>query len=146
MEIERIKDLIALMKESGVTELSVEQPDYKVSIKRGEVGEEAEPEPASAEAAPALEEPPAETDLVTVSAPMVGVFRLGGAGEGAAYLAVGDRVERGQAVAAIESMKVPNDVPAPAGGRIEEILVADGTPVEFGQALMRIRPAQEESP
>jgi len=144
MDIQKIKDLIALMNESGVSELAVELPDYKITIKRDRdapapAAEQPAQEPRPAAAA---EAPPA--DLVTVSAPMVGIFLLGGGDEGRPALEPGQLVEQGQVIAAIESMKVPNDVPAPATGRIEEILVADGSPVEFGQPLMRITPQEGE--
>jgi len=145
MDLQKIKDLIALMKESGVCELAVELPDYKISIKRDTVPPEpvavAALEPAEAPLpAQATEDAPA--DLVTVSAPMVGIFYLGGAGDGRPLLEIGQQVEQGQVIAAIESMKVPNDILAPASGRIEEILAADGSPVEFGQALLRIKPEE----
>lgn len=143
MDIQKIRDLIALMKESGVLELAVELPDYKVTIKRADAGEVPPAEPAQPEVA-AQPEPEPPSDLVTVSAPMVGIFYLGGAGDDRLPLAVGDLVEQGQVVAAIESMKVPNDIPTPVAGRIEEILAPDASPVEFGQALIRIRPQQGE--
>jgi acetyl-CoA carboxylase biotin carboxyl carrier protein len=144
VDLQTIRDLIALMKESGVTELAVERPDYKISIKR-----DAAPEAAShlaaadllpaeaSQAADLAQEPP--TGAV-VSAPMVGIFYLGGAGDSSPRIVVGDLVEQGQVIAAIESMKVPNDILAPTSGRIEEIFAADGAPVEFGQPLLRIQP------
>jgi len=148
LHLERIRELIAIMDETGVSELSVELPELKISLKR-EAGAAPLPEPAAAEAEAAAI--PAQGSaaagargglstptLVPVVAPMVGTFRA--AAGGGRKLAPGDAVASGQAVGAIEAMKVPNDVAAPVSGIVREVLAADGAPVEYGQPLMLIEP------
>jgi len=139
LHLDRIRELIAIMRESGVSELSVELPELKISLKRDAVGGEAfdhslaEPEP---ERQPT--EAVAGAELFPVVAPMVGVFRA--ATDHSAKVSPGDTVASGQVIGAIEAMKVPNDVPSPIGGVVREVLVADGAPVEYGQPLLLIEP------
>ena len=78
----------------------------------------------------------------TVVAPLVGVFHAAAKPKGKPLVAVGDRVKAGQHVAAIESLNVINEVEAPAAGRITEILIQEGQPVEYGQPLMTIESAE----
>jgi len=150
LHLERIRELIAIMDETGVSELSVELPELKISLKR-EVGAAALPEPAAGEAAGGPAAIPTRGSaaasaqgglsspmLVPVAAPMVGTFRA--AAEGGRKLAPGDAVASGQAVGAIEAMKVPNEIAAPVSGIVREVLAADGAPVEYGQPLMLIEP------
>ncbi|UCH33271.1 MAG: hypothetical protein JSV65_11890 [Armatimonadota bacterium] len=135
-QLERIRELIAIMRESGVTELSVELPDFKISLKREGIGAEeeapvfaVEPEPRAAGEAP---------ESFPVVAPMVGIFRA--ATDHSAKVSPGDTVAVGQVIGAIEVMKVPNDVLSPVGGVAREVLAADGAAVEYGQPLMLIQP------
>ncbi len=78
----------------------------------------------------------------TVVAPLVGIFHAAAKPKGKPLVAVGDRVKAGQHVAAIESLNVINEVEAPAAGRITEILIQEGQPVEYGQPLMTIESAE----
>jgi len=154
VDLKRVEEIIELMRESGVTQLSLELPDFKVSITRGpegtqvetgdavqqtEQGETAEPEPA----------PPEEEQRLSVPvvSPVVGVFHNGGMLDPREIVREGDRVREGQLVAAIEAMKVPNELRAPASGVVSRLLVQDGTAVEYGQTLLLIEPDQggEES-
>lgn len=148
MDLERVEELIDLMQRSGVTHLSLELPDYKVSISRapeepqagtparredraeqGEMPEEAEAQAPSEE-------------VVPVVAPLVGVFHNGGMLDPREIIREGDRVTEGQLLAAIEAMKVPNELRAPVGGVISRLLVEDGCPVEYGQTLFLIKPEE----
>jgi len=154
VDLKRVEEIIELMRESGVTQLSLELPDFKVSITRGpegtqvethdavqqpEQGETAEPEPA----------PPEQEQHLSVPmvSPVVGVFHNGGMLDPREIVREGDRVREGQLVAAIEAMKVPNELRAPASGVVSRLLVQDGAAVEYGQTLLLIEPDQggEES-
>ncbi len=146
MDLTRIEELIELMRRSGLMELSLEVPDYKVSIKRGAEGR---PATVAREAAAsqvsqevAVEAEP-ETTALPVVAPVVGVFHNGGMLDPREMVKVGDRVEEGQLLAAIEAMKVPNELHAPVGGTISRLLVEDGAAVEYGQTLLFIQPDEE---
>jgi len=135
-QLERIRELIAVMRESGVSELAIELPDLKISLKREALAPESALTP-SFEA-----EPPggarAGGELYPVVAPMVGIFRA--ATGHSAKLSPGDSVAAGQIIGAIEAMKVTNDIPSPAAGVVREVLAADGAAVEYGQPLMLIEP------
>jgi acetyl-CoA carboxylase biotin carboxyl carrier protein len=143
LQLERVRELIAVMRESGVSELAIEFPDFKVSLKRDPVDEEAagaqhpdrSGQPSAAEAPGASAQGPA---LLPVAAALVGTFRA--ADEHGQRVAPGDSVSRGQVIGAIEAMRVPNDIVAPAAGVVREVLASDGAPVEYGQLLMLIEP------
>jgi acetyl-CoA carboxylase biotin carboxyl carrier protein len=153
LDLSRVEELIELMRQSGVTELSLELPDFKVSITRGPEGTRvvtpAEPEiqveEYGEEQAAAAPEP--ETRSLPVVSPVVGVFHNGGMLDPREIVREGDRVKEGQLIAAIEAMKVPNELRAPASGVVSRLLVEDGAAVEYGQTLLLIEPAEggEES-
>ncbi len=155
-DLKEIEDLIELMRRSGVSELSLELPDYKVSIKRA-LESEAAPAPTSAANAPKAEnagsaqgEAAADVtivaEVISVVSPVVGVFHNGGMEEPRTRVNAGDRVEEGQLLAVIEAMKVPNEVRAPASGVVAQVLVEDGAPVAYGDRLFLIQPVQEDAP
>ena len=147
MDLSRVEELIELMRQSGVTQLSLELPDFKVSISRGPEGtrvrSRAEPE-TSAEVEE--EQPPASVEVETaglpVVAPVVGIFHNGGMLDPREIVREGDRVREGQLIAAIEAMKVPNELRAPVTGVISRLLVEDGAAVEYGQTLLLIDPEE----
>ena len=107
------------------------------------------PAPVAAAAAPAAatpaSPPPAATatrsDLLEITAPMVGTFYRAPAPGEAPFIEVGNRIDVGQTVCILEAMKLMNELEAEVSGDVVEILVDNGTPVEFGQVLMRVRPA-----
>ena len=146
LDLSRIEELIALMRKSGLTQLSLELPDYKVSITRG-----AEPatDPAARGGAPGTAGPaptpptdaPAALPL-TVIAPVVGVFHNGGSSPGRRLIEGGGRVKRGELLATIEAMKVPNEVRSPVDGLVASVAVEDGGVVEYGQTLFLILPEE----
>ncbi len=148
MDLKRVEELVEFMRESGLTHLSLELPDFKVSITRGPEGPEvtaeggaAPSEPERADVGrPAAEAEQGEATGLQVVAPVVGVFHNGGMLDPRDIVAVGDRVEEGQLIAAIEAMKVPNELRAPVSGRVTHLLVEDGSAVEYGQTLFVIEP------
>ena len=162
-DLHEIEELVELMRRSGVSELSLELPDYKVKIKRAPDAEEAQPAglPASRQAstpATTLEAGAADNsalpvnpnvtivaEVVSVVSPVVGVFHNGGMDEPRTRITAGDRVEDGQLLAVIEAMKVPNEVHAPAGGFVAQVLAEDGAAVGYGDRLFLIQPLQENA-
>jgi len=129
------------MKETGVTELSLDSPEFKVTVKRAPGQGPALSSPAEAQtAAPhtaAASYGTAERALVPVTAAVVGIFTLGG-GQSSAAVSPGDWVVAGQTLGTIEAMNIVNEVRCPLTGRLAEILVEDGAPVEYGQTLFVI--------
>jgi len=144
MDVERVEALVNLMKEEGIAELTIESPDFKISIKRdlsaAAAGTKAAPgslhigSPAPESGAPA-----AATGPVAVTSPAVGRVQLG---EG---VAPGVVVAAGQVVAVVEAMRIPNEVRAAFAATVLEVLVQDGSVVEYGQPLMMIEPSGEVS-
>jgi acetyl-CoA carboxylase biotin carboxyl carrier protein len=100
--------------------------------------------PAGPDGAPAPGAGGAETS-VPVVAPVVGAFYRAPSPGAAPFVAVGDVVQAGQQVGIVEAMKTMIPVEAPAAGRVAEVLVADGEPVEYGQALLRLEPVEVAS-
>jgi len=149
VEIEEIERLIALMKASGVMELSVERGDFKVFLRRkpDEIEEIAGEEyPDQEQPSQPATEPPENSKTKTFStpviSPLVGIFHNGGISDRRSLLKEGDRVKEGQVIAAIEAMKVPNELRSPVNGVVGRILVKDGTGVEYGQTLLLIEPEE----
>lgn len=152
MDLKRVEELIELMRQSGVIQLSLELPDFKVSITRGPEGAQVatgsrlaqaeEPAPGERPAAGAPAGEAASRGLPVVS-PVVGIFHNGGMLDPREFVREGDRVREGQLLAAIEAMKVPNELRAPVSGIVSHLLVEDGAPVEYGQTLFLIEPEEE---
>jgi acetyl-CoA carboxylase biotin carboxyl carrier protein len=87
--------------------------------------------------------PPAiDASLVEITSPMVGTFYRSPTPDEAAFVEVGDRIQSGQTVCIIEAMKLMNELEAEVSGEVVDILVENAEPVEFGQPLMRVRPAK----
>jgi biotin carboxyl carrier protein len=143
MDIERIQRLIDLMKQSGVAELSIEQPDLKISIKRGGApakGAQAVPDIAEGDSSAAgLTLQPVE-----VLAQRVGVFHHGDGSDPASVVRVGRKVAAGQVLGTIEAMKVKDEVRCPLPGTVSEVLVEEGAAVQYGQVLFRLTPEMEQ--
>jgi acetyl-CoA carboxylase biotin carboxyl carrier protein len=149
MDLKRVEELIELMRESGVTQLSLELPDFKVSITRGPEGAEvtgaAQPPGLVGAADPPVERKETAvgentSDALPVISPVVGIFHNGGMLDPRELVREGDRVREGQLLAAIEAMKVPNELRSPVSGLVTRLLVEDGSAVEYGQTLFLIEP------
>jgi acetyl-CoA carboxylase biotin carboxyl carrier protein len=100
----------------------------------------AAPVPAATASAPPPAAAAARSDLLAITAPMVGTFyRSPGPGD-PPFVEVGSRIALGQTVCILEAMKLMNELEAEVSGEVVEILLENGTPVEFGQVLMRVKP------
>lgn len=128
MDIKEIKRLVGIISDSQISELTVSVGDAKVTLRKRL---ETPPAPATPTEAAAPAEP--APSPVYITAPMVGIFH-----NIESASAVGAPVKTGQAVGAIESMKLMNDVLSEHDGVIAEILVEDGMPVEYGQNLFKL--------
>ncbi len=127
MDLEELRKLCALMREEGLVELTLEEGGRRVTLRR-----------ALQAPAPAAPPPPAEG--VIVRSPVVGTFWIRPAPGEPPFVKVGDLVQPGQVLCIVEAMKVMNEVRAEVAGVVEEILVEEGDPVEYGQPLFRLRP------
>ncbi|AEV16431.1 Biotin carboxyl carrier protein of acetyl-CoA carboxylase [Thermus sp. CCB_US3_UF1] len=147
MTPKELKQILQALVEHGVNELTLETPDYKLTVRRGgEVQVVAVPQVVAAPP-PAPAEPPkrerAEEECagcVEVKAPIVGTFYRAPAPDAPPYVKEGDRVEKGQVLCIIEAMKLMNEIESEVSGVVKKILVQNGEPVEYGQPLFLIQP------
>ena len=151
MDIRKIKKLIELVEESGITELEVQEEEGTVRISRAApavapaaiqyaaapVAPAAAPAAAPGAAAPA-EAPAAEISGHQVRSPMVGTFYRSPSPEAKAFVEVGQTVKVGDALCIVEAMKMMNRIEADKAGVVKAILVNDGEAVEFDQPLIVI--------
>ena len=165
MDLKDIKVIVDLMKKNAVSEFEMEEGAFKIKLKRdsgkprkGEtmVVQEAAPmilpaavtapaaapvaAAAPAPATPAAAAPAPVAEGPEVKAPMIGTFYRKPSPDADSYVEVGSVVEPDTVVCIIEAMKVMNEIKAEVKGTIAEVLVEDGKPVEYGQALFRIEP------
>jgi acetyl-CoA carboxylase biotin carboxyl carrier protein len=145
--IERVaaitRELAAVMRSAGLTRLDIRTGDIKIALRanRAPAGGVVQSQAAAPESAAAGSPARAAEFAHLVRAPMIGTFYLSpGPGE-PPFVQAGDEVEAGQTIGIIEAMKIMNEIPADRAGIVEEILVANGQPVEYGSALMRLAPA-----
>ncbi|WP_296115268.1 acetyl-CoA carboxylase biotin carboxyl carrier protein [uncultured Neisseria sp.] len=152
MDLRKLKKLIDLVEESGIAEIEVTEGEEKVRITRTTAAAApvyATPAPAAAApvaapvaAAPAAAAPaaaPAARDLSNAQkSPMVGTFYRAPGPNAAAFVEVGQQVKAGDTLCIIEAMKLMNEIEAEKSGVVKEILVENGTPVEYGEPLFII--------
>lgn len=168
MKSSEIQELIKFVAKSGVSEVEIEDKDFKITIKtppykrgnqptveviRQEVvqpqQQQAHQAPVAvpqaqaqaAPAAPAKEEPSEDANYVTIKSPMIGTFYRKPSPDKPNYVSVGDEVKNETVVCVIEAMKLFNEIEAEISGKIVKILVDDGSPVEYDQPLFLVDPS-----
>ena len=143
LNIKEIKEMIQLMNENHLTELEIEKEDMKIRLKKGASGIiEASPVETLAQApkAPAAVTPiavPAAPKTI-IRSPMVGTFYAAPAPDAPPFVQPGTQIEVGKVICVIEAMKLMNEIKAELRGKIAEVLVNNGDPVEFGQPLFSL--------
>jgi acetyl-CoA carboxylase biotin carboxyl carrier protein len=140
IDSELVRTLAALLDETGLSEIEYAVGERRIRVARNGGGAAmvmattAAMPLAAAGSAPGAVSPVPEP-AGAVKSPMVGTAYIGPQPGATPFVAVGDTVREGQTMFIIEAMKVMNQIPAPRAGRVAQILVADATPVEFGQIL-----------
>lgn len=138
MNIEEIRALAAIVKESGLESLKVTEGDMSVSLCMPRALA-APASVAAVSAAPAAEEPePAKTGKEILS-PMVGMFYAAPSPDSDPFVKPGDRVKKGDILCIIEAMKLMNEITAEEDGVLAEVLAENGQVVEFSQPLFRLK-------
>ena len=159
LDHEELHRLLATLAESDIQEFRLEGEDFCLEVKRNFgtssdliaspkkfTSEEIDPPPqlkietSSVPSTPPPSVPGSRSDLVEVTAPMVGTFYRAPGPEEPPFVEIGSRINIGQAVCILEAMKLMNELESEVSGEVVEILVENGTPVEFGQVLMRLKP------
>jgi oxaloacetate decarboxylase alpha subunit len=158
MNLKELKELIDMLKGTDISEVEIERSGVKVRLRKGgdvtfhpamprmEYPPAAIVAPAVVEAAPpaaAVEKAvePAKTNQIKVTSPIVGTFYRSSSPDKPSYVEAGDIVKKGQVLCIIEAMKLMNEIESETAGKIVQILVENGSPVEYGQPLFIIEPA-----
>ncbi len=161
MNLNEIQDLIKFVAKSGVTEVEIEQKDFKITIKSEKAKAEqiivqatapvvAAPAAAPVVAAPAAAPAPVaapvpaasdDSKYITVKSPMIGTFYRSPGPDKDSFVQVGQTINKGDTVCIIEAMKLFNEIEAEISGKIVKVLVDDASPVEYDQPLFLVDPA-----
>ena len=157
MNLKEIKELIEMLKDTDISELEVEHSGVKVRLRKGgdvtfhSILPRMEYPPAAL-VAPAIAEAPGtagatektvespKTNQIKVTSPIVGTFYRSSSPDKPVYVEIGDVVKKGQVLCIIEAMKLMNEIESEVAGKIVQLLVENGTPVEYGQPLFVIEP------
>ena len=155
MDIKQIQDLIRFVAKSGVNEVSIEQKEFKITIKTNqaativhanlpaETGAPAQQPvaqiaaPVAEAAAPAVED---TSKYITVISPMIGTFYRSASPDKPLMVNVGDEISEGTVLCIIEAMKLFNEIESEVSGRIVKVLVDNASPVEYDQPLFLVEP------
>ena len=160
LDHEELHRLLATLAESDIQEFRLEGEDFCLEVKRNLetssdsiasnkkiISDDIDSPPLQSkiDALPGPSTPPpsvpgSRSDLVEVTAPMVGTFYRAPGPEEPPFVEIGSKIRVGQAVCILEAMKLMNELESEVSGEVIEILVENGTPVEFGQVLMRLKP------
>jgi acetyl-CoA carboxylase biotin carboxyl carrier protein len=160
MDFKQIQELIKMVNKSNIGEVTIEQKDFKVTVKQKEdnitqvvsaAPVVAAPLPMAAAApvstsapaaAPAAAPKPADAgNLITIKSPMIGTFYRKSSPDKPNFVEIGTDVAPGKVVCIIEAMKLFNEIECEVKGRIVKVLVDDASPVEFDQPLFLVEPA-----
>ena len=157
MDIKQIQELIKFVSKSGVNEVSLEQKEFKITIKTNQPPTYVTSAPAQAvqqlpaaatvatvttptepkELIPAKED---NSSYLTIKSPMIGTFYRSNSPDKPLFVNVGDEVKAGQTVCVIEAMKLFNEIESEISGRIVKVLVDNASPVEYDQPLFLVEP------
>ncbi|TWR30648.1 acetyl-CoA carboxylase biotin carboxyl carrier protein [Mucilaginibacter pallidiroseus] len=158
MDIKQIQDLIRFVSKSGVNEVSIEQENFKITIKTNEaptyVSANIPAQPVPLAAAPAPQpvtlpaasaavpvEPAADSsNYITIKSPMIGTFYRSSSPDKPLFVNVGDEISTGTVLCIVEAMKLFNEIESEVSGRIVKVLVDNASPVEYDQPLFLVEP------
>lgn len=162
MEFKQIQELIKAINKSNISELSVEEGDFKITIKQAQTISEtqfvavqapmpqmlpqAAPQAAALPAAPtpaaqSAIAPAANDKLITIKSPMIGTFYRSPSPDKPSFVNVGDDIKQGDVLCIVEAMKLFNEIESEVSGKIVKVLIDDASPVEYDQPLFLVEPA-----
>lgn len=156
MDIKQVQELIRFVSKSGVNEVSIEEKDFKITIKTNQppifsnapvaAAPVAAPQAAAPVSAPVAAVPVAAaaddtSKYITVKSPMIGTFYRSASPDKPFFANVGDEIKVGQVICIIEAMKLFNEIESEVSGRIVKVLVENSSPVEYDQPLFLVEPA-----
>ncbi len=160
MEYKQIQELIKTINKSNISELCIEEGEFKIIIKQElaapaqyvsmpqvsmpmqqQAPQQAAPAPQAA--APATEKPAASaaaSNTITIKSPMIGTFYRSPSPDKPVFVNVGDEIKAGQVLCIIEAMKLFNEIESEVSGRVVKVVADDSSPVEYDQPLFIIEP------
>jgi acetyl-CoA carboxylase biotin carboxyl carrier protein len=167
MDFKQIQELIKMINKSNIGEVSIEQKDFKVTIKQKEenitqvlsapmpmqsasytaqqpaIGSSAQQSALPSSSSPEKSKPAesAAANLVTIKSPMIGTFYRKASPDKPNFIEPGDDVAPGKVVCIIEAMKLFNEIESEISGKVVKVLVEDASPVEYDQPLFLVEPA-----
>lgn len=155
-DLKRINELIGIMKENDLIEVTIEHGEDKISLKRSDpnpayltafpsggmdAGLPAQPTSSKSDSVSgAAGDKTSDDSLITITSPIVGTFYEAPSPDSNPYVEVGSHISTSTVVCIIEAMKVMNEIKADVSGTIAQILVSNGQAVEFGQILFKVKP------
>ena len=163
MDFKQIQELIKLVNDSNIGELSIEQKEFKITIRQKEenitqvvaaampsAGYAQLQQQAPQQSLPSISQPTesssaalaAPSNTVTIKSPMIGTFYRRASPDKPILAEVGDEISSGTVVCIIEAMKLFNEIESEIKGRIVKVLVEDATPVEYDQPLFLVEPSE----
>jgi acetyl-CoA carboxylase biotin carboxyl carrier protein len=163
MEYKQIQELIKTINKSNISELSIEEGDFKITIKQESSVPQyvampqasmpmSMPQPGYQQSAPAAapmatstEKPAApaagnDANLITIKSPMIGTFYRSPSPDKPMFVNVGDEIKAGQVLCIIEAMKLFNEIESEVSGRIVKVIADNSSPVEYDQPLFLVEP------
>jgi len=145
MDIKEIQELIKFVAKSGVSEVSIDRKDFKITIKAqgnapAVVNMQAAPMPLAAAPAPVATVANENANLITIKSPMIGTFYRSGSPDKPSFVNVGDKIGPGNVLCVIEAMKLFNEIESEVSGKIVKILVDNASPIEYDQPLFLVEP------
>ncbi len=157
MNKKEIEDLIKFVSKAGVSEVSLEMKDIKITIKTASTRVEQvitaalpaatvalAPSPVAAAPAPSAPAAPKASDdskYITIKSPMIGTFYRTPSPDKPNFVSVGDEIQAGKVICIIEAMKLFNEIESEYKGKIVKVLVENATPVEYDQPLFLVDPS-----
>jgi acetyl-CoA carboxylase biotin carboxyl carrier protein len=138
MELEKLKEFINFMNENSLCELEIEEEGRRIRLKKFSENQPVMISQISPQITPEKESK--KEGLIEIKSPMVGTFYRAPSPGVKPYVEIGDSIKPSDVVCIIEAMKLMNEIKAEIGGKITQILVENGQPVEFGQTLFVLEP------
>lgn len=159
MDFKQIQELIKIVNKSNIGELSIEEKEFKITIKQKQepaqhiitapthipttqampnIANTTQPKKEIAQTTPV--DSTTSSNLITIKSPMIGTFYRKSAPDKPLFVEVGDEITKGKVVCIIEAMKLFNEIESEVSGRIVKVLVDDASPVEYDQPLFLVEP------
>ena len=155
MNLDDVREILALMRENGLSEFEIEREGLKLRLRKDASTGAVTPAPVlvagvpapsiaqvpAAPAAAAADTAPTEVELAVVKSPIVGTFYRSPEPGAASFVEIGTTVRKGQVLCIIEAMKLMNEIDSEYDGEIVNVYVESGQPVQYGERLFAIRTA-----